>query len=47
MQVDALREKNGNEYSIFDSTYENKQLLKKYNDVWNRIKNEIKTKKWW
>ena len=28
---------------IFDSTDENKDVLKKYNDVWDRIKNEIKT----
>ena len=34
---------NGNKYSIFDSTDENKKLLKKYNDVWNGIKNKIKT----
>ena len=36
-------EKNGNKYLIFDSTDENKELLKKYNDVWNKIKNEIRT----
>ena len=29
-------------YLIFDSTGENKDLLKKYNDVWNGIKNKIK-----
>ena len=28
---------------IFDSTDENKEVSKKYTDVWNRIKNEIKT----
>ena len=27
---------------VFDSTDENKGLLKKYNDVWNGIKNKIK-----
>ena len=32
-----------NKYLIFDSTDENKELLKKYNDVWNVIENEIKT----
>ena len=32
-----------NKYFIFDSTDENKELLKKYNDVWNGIKNKIKT----
>ena len=28
---------------VFDSIDENKELIKKYSDVWNRIKNEIKT----
>ena len=36
-----IEEKNGNKYLIFDSTDENKQLLKKYNDAWNGIKNKI------
>ena len=35
-------EKNGNKYLIFDSTDENKELLKKYSDVWSGIKNKIK-----
>ena len=30
-----------NKYLIFDFTDENKELLKKYNDVWNGIKNKI------
>ena len=37
-----IEEKNGNKYLIFDSTDENKELLKKYNDVWNGIKGKIK-----
>ena len=37
-----IEEKNGNKYLIFDdSVNENKGLLKKYADVWDRIKNEI------
>ena len=28
---------------FFDSTNENKELLKEYTHVWNGIKNEIKT----
>ena len=36
-----IEEKNENKYLIFDSTYENKDLLKKYSDVWSRLKNEI------
>ena len=35
-------EKGVNEYLIFDSTDENKELLKKYNDVFNGIRDKIK-----
>ena len=34
-------EKGVNKYLIFDSMDENKELLKKQNDVWNGIKNKI------
>ena len=38
-----FEEKDGNKYLIFDdSVNENKELLKKYADVWDGIKNEIK-----
>ena len=37
-----IEEKNGNKYLIFDSADENKEVMKKYNDVWNGIKNKIK-----
>ena len=37
-----IEEKNGNKYLIFDSIGENKEVLKKYADVWNGIKNKIK-----
>ena len=33
-----IEEKNRNKYLIFDSVDENKELQKKYNDVWNGIK---------
>ena len=36
-----IEEKGVNKYLIFDSRDENKELLKKYNDVSNRIKNKI------
>ena len=36
-----IEEKNGNKYLIFDTTEEIKELLKKYNDVKNRIKDKI------
>ena len=38
-----IEEKNGNKYLVFDSTDANKEVLKKYVDVWNGIKNKIKT----
>ena len=34
-------EKHENKYLIFDTTDEKKELLKKYNDVWNGIKKKI------
>ena len=37
-----IEEKGVNKYLIFDSTDENKELLKKYNDVWSRIEDKIK-----
>ena len=36
-----IEEKGVNKYLIFDSTNKNKDLLKKYNDVWNGIKKNI------
>ena len=36
-----IEEKNGIKYLIFDSVDENKDLLKKYNDIWSGIKNKI------
>ena len=41
MQTDILRKKNGNKYLIFDSTDENKELLKKCNDFWSGINDKI------
>ena len=39
-----IEEKNGKKYLIFDDSVNgNKGLLKKYADVWDGIKNEIKT----
>ena len=38
-----IEEKNGNKYLLFnDSVDENKDVLKKYNEVWDGIKNKIK-----
>ena len=39
-----IEEKNENKYLIVDdSVNENKEVLKKYRELWNGIKNEIKT----
>ena len=37
-----IEEKSGNEYLIFDSANENKEVLKQYIEIWNGIKNKIK-----
>ena len=37
-----IEEKGVNKYLIFDSTDENKELLKRYNDVCDGIKDKIK-----
>ena len=42
--MDVSKKKMENKYLIFnDSVNENKVLLKKYTDVWDVIKNKIKT----
>ena len=38
----CIKKKGENKYFVFDPTDENKELLKKYNDVWNGIKSKIK-----
>ena len=37
-----IEEKGRNKYLVFDSTDENKELLKKFNDVFNGIRDNIK-----
>ena len=37
-----IKEKNGNKYLIFDSVDENKEVLKKHEEVWEGIKKELK-----
>ena len=41
--IGHIEENNGNKYLVFDSTDENKEVLKKYTELWDGIKNEIKT----
>ena len=41
-KVDAdVEENNRNKYLVFDSTDENKEVLKKYTELWDGIKTEI------
>ena len=37
-------EKNGNKYLVLDDVDENKEVLKKYEEVWEGIKKETETK---
>ena len=39
-----IGEKNGNKNFIFDFVGENKELMKKYSDVWDGTKNETKSR---
>ena len=39
--MDTLK-KNGNKYLTFASTDKNKEVLKKYTELWNEIKCQIK-----
>ena len=43
MQTGILKKRMEINIWFFDSTNENKELLKEYTHVWNGIKNEIKT----
>ena len=38
-----IKEKNGSKHLVFDSANENNELLKKYNELWDGIKNESET----
>ena len=40
--IGYIKEKDVNKYVVFDSTDENKELLKKYSDVFNGIRHKIK-----
>ena len=38
--IGHFEEKNGNMYLVFDDVDENKEVLKKYKEVWKGIKKE-------
>ena len=42
-ECNSIEEKNGSKYLDFDSTDENKEVLRKYTELWDGIKNEIET----
>ena len=42
IECNSVQKNNGNKYLVFDSTDENKEVLKKHSDVWDGIKNKIK-----
>ena len=41
--IGHFEEKNGNKYLVLDDADENKDVLKKYEDVWEGIKKKIET----
>ena len=43
VECNSIEEKNGNKYLVLDDIYENKEVLKKYKEVWEGIKKEIET----
>ena len=38
VECDSIEEKNGNKYLVLDDIYENKEVLEKYEEVWEDIK---------
>ena len=42
MPMDILKKKDSNKYLVFDLTNKNKELLKKYTDVFNGVMDKIK-----
>ena len=41
--IGHIKENKGNEYLVFDSADENREVLKKHREFCDRIKNEIET----
>ena len=39
--IGHIEERNANKYLVFDSADENKEVLKKYKELWDGIKNEF------
>ena len=45
--IGHFEEKDGNKYLVLDDVDENKEVLKKYEEVWEGVQKEIETIKWW
>ena len=43
MDILKKKKKNVKKYLVFDSADEKKEVLRKYRELWNEIKNEIET----
>ena len=43
IDYNSVKEKNESKYLVFDSTDENKEVLEKYTELWDGIKNKIET----
>ena len=43
IECNSVEDNKGGKYSAFHFTDENKEVLKKYTDLWNGIKNETET----
>ena len=43
IECNSAEEQNRSKYLVFDSADENKEVLKKYQELWDGIKNEIET----
>ena len=43
IECNSTEESNENKYLIFASTGKNKEVLKKYTELWDEIKNQIET----
>ena len=44
--IGHFEEKNENKYLVLDDVDENKEVSKKYEEVWEGVKKEIETIKW-
>ena len=43
IECNSTEESNENKYLIFASKYKSKEVLKKYTELWDEIKNQIET----